>query len=60
MILIIKQSIGFLFLIMGIAGVFLPVIPGFIFIVIGTGILGSDHKLVIKIRNIIRNMSSKE
>lgn len=60
MILIIKQCIGIFFMIIGFVGLFLPVMPGLIFIILGTGILGSDHKLVIKMRNKIQKMRSKD
>lgn len=53
MILRLKQALGFIFLLIGVAGVFLPLMPGTIFIILGIGLLGSEHKLVVKIKNLI-------
>ena len=53
MILRLKQALGYIFLLIGVAGVFLPLMPGTIFIILGIGLLGSEHKLVVKIKNLI-------
>jgi hypothetical protein len=53
MILRLKQALGTIFLLIGVAGVFLPLMPGTIFIILGIGLLGSEHKLVVKIKNVI-------
>lgn len=46
-----KQALGSIFLLIGVAGVLLPLLPGTIFIILGIGLLGAEHKLVIKIKN---------
>lgn len=39
---------------MGIAGVFLPLMPGVIFIILGSAILGSNNRLVVKAKSMVR------
>ncbi len=45
-----KKIIGTILVLMGIAGVFLPLMPGFIFIILGSALLGPDHRLVQKVK----------
>lgn len=51
MILFAKRIIGTILVLMGIAGVFLPLMPGVIFIILGSALLGSNHRLVVKIKS---------
>lgn len=55
MLVRLKQALGAIFLFIGVAGVFLPLMPGTIFIILGIGLLGAEHKLVRKIKNLIRH-----
>lgn len=55
MILRLKQALGYIFLIIGVAGVFLPLMPGTIFLILGIGLLGAEHKMVVKIKNLMRH-----
>ncbi len=51
MIPLAKRIIGIILVLMGIAGVFLPLMPGVIFIILGSALLGSNHRLVAKIKS---------
>ncbi|GEM_PF-6823229 len=55
MIFRLKQALGVILLFIGVAGVFLPLMPGTIFIILGIGLLGSEHKLVVKMKNLLRH-----
>jgi len=41
-----KRIVGTIFLLMGVVGVFLPLQPGIIFILVGLALLGSNNRLV--------------
>ncbi|MCH7682014.1 hypothetical protein IID10_22065 [candidate division KSB1 bacterium] len=43
-----KRIVGTIFLLMGVVGVFLPLQPGVIFILLGSALLGSNNRLVMK------------
>jgi len=49
-----KLTLGWTFLVLGIAGLFLPVLQGILFILIGLGILASEYRWarrwIIKLR----------
>ena len=36
---------------MGVVGVFLPLMSGVIFIILGSALLGSNHRLVVKVKS---------
>jgi uncharacterized membrane protein YbaN (DUF454 family) len=55
MILLTKRIVGTTFLLVGVAGVFLPLMPGVIFIILGAALLGSNNKLVVKVKNMMRD-----
>ncbi len=48
MTLLEKRIVGTIFLLMGVVGVFLPLKPGVIFILLGSALLGSNNRLVLK------------
>ncbi len=51
MILFAKRIVGAILVFVGIAGVFLPLMPGVIFIILGSALLGSNHRLVAKVKS---------
>lgn len=55
MILRLKQALGYIFLLIGVAGIFLPLMPGTIFLIMGIGLLGAEHKMVVKIKDLLRH-----
>ncbi len=55
MMLFAKRIIGTILVLVGIAGVFLPLMPGVIFIILGSALLGSNHRLVVKIKSMARD-----
>lgn len=54
MTLLAKRIVGTIFLLIGVAGVFLPLMPGVIFIILGSALLGSNHRLVVKVKSLVR------
>ena len=54
MIPLAKRIIGTILVFVGIAGVFLPLMPGVIFIILGSALLGSNHRLVVKVKSMAR------
>ena len=54
MTLLAKRIVGTIFLLIGGAGVFLPLMPGVIFIIIGSALLGSNNRLVMKAQSMAR------
>lgn len=54
MTLLAKRVVGTMFLLIGVAGVFLPLMPGVIFIIIGSALLGSNHRWVVKVKSLVR------
>lgn len=48
MTLLEKRIVGTIFLLMGVVGVFLPLKPDVIFILLGSALLGSNNRLVMK------------
>lgn len=59
MTLLAKRIVGTIFLLIGVAGVFLPLMPGVIFIILGSALLGSNHRLVVKAKNMMRERVSR-
>ena len=53
MILFAKRIVGTILVLVGIVGVFLPLMPGVIFIILGSALLGSNHKLVVKVKSMV-------
>lgn len=51
-------TFGMIFIIIGIVGIFVPIIPGIVFILLGLFLLGG-HKLVHKVKLLIIKKSSK-
>ena len=43
---IVRTVIGVGLLILGVIGTLLPIVPGFVFIAAGIGVLGTDHAIV--------------
>ena len=52
-----KRIWGTIFLLMGGVGVFLPLKPGIIFILLGSALLGSNNRLVMKAQRMVRKHS---
>ena len=51
---VLKKILALIFLIIGFAGLFLPLLPGVIFLVLGLSLLGKDIKFINKIKSFIR------
>ena len=49
-----RMSLGVIFIIVGLAGLLLPFLPGIIFLIMGLTLLGSKNKLIVKIKKLIR------
>jgi len=49
-----KKIVGTIFLLMGVVGVFLPLKPDVIFILLGSALLGSNNRLVMKAQRMVR------
>jgi len=54
MTLLEKRIVGTIFLLMGVVGVFLPLKPDVIFILLGSALLGSNNRLVMKAQRMVR------
>ena len=54
MTLLEKRIVGTIFLLMGVVGVFLPLKPDVIFILLGSALLGSNNRLVMKAQRTVR------
>jgi uncharacterized membrane protein YbaN (DUF454 family) len=51
---ILRKALAFFFLFIGALGVFLPVLPGVVFIVLGLSFLGADSRLRLKIKSLLQ------
>jgi uncharacterized membrane protein YbaN (DUF454 family) len=55
-----KRIAGTMFLLVGAIGIFLPLMPGVIFIIIGSALLGSKHRFVEKIKSMMPDRSKSK
>jgi uncharacterized membrane protein YbaN (DUF454 family) len=60
MTLVVKRIVGTIFLLVGVAGVFLPLMPGVIFIILGSALLGSNNRLVVKVKGMVRQRLDRD
>jgi uncharacterized membrane protein YbaN (DUF454 family) len=51
---LLKQIVGWIFILLGITGLILPILPGFIFLIIGLYILSATNHWSFKLLNFIR------
>lgn len=49
-----RKILAVLLLFIGVLGVFLPIIPGLVFIFLGLSLLGADSRLRIKIKTLLQ------
>jgi len=49
-----RKILAVLFLFIGVLGIFLPIIPGIVFILLGLSLLGADSRLRIKIKTLLQ------
>jgi uncharacterized membrane protein YbaN (DUF454 family) len=55
--LLLRQALGLILLIIGIAGLLLPVIPGVVFILLALAVLGSRSRVFVTLERFIRRPS---
>lgn len=55
-----KKIVGMILVLVGVTGVFLPLMPGVIFIVLGSALLGSNHRLVVRVTSMVREHWSRD
>jgi uncharacterized protein YqgC (DUF456 family) len=51
---VLRKILAFVFLFIGVLGVFLPVVPGVVFILLGLSLLGSDSRLRIYLKSLLQ------
>ncbi|MCB9509707.1 MAG: hypothetical protein H6695_05965 [Deferribacteres bacterium] len=54
-----KRILGMGLIALGIVGTLLPIMPGFVFILLGLGMLGIDHPLVRQAENFVKKYKRK-
>ncbi len=52
--IILRKTLAFFFLVVGVLGIFLPILPGMVFIILGLSLLGADSRLRLKIKSLLQ------